>query len=138
MRQRAEHEIKSERRPIDRIERLQGRQVERRELRKHVGHRLAGTAVRRQKPDVHLRMPQQQPHQFRARIAGRAENADFRFCHLRFRHHGSTLIAERTRPENQDAGVRGRILKLTCRAEPAARAFTRERALVPRWYGGAE
>jgi hypothetical protein len=79
-----------------------------------------------------MRMPQKEPHQFRACVAGRPENPHFRFC-----RHGSILNANEV-AENRNAGVRGRIWKETCRAEPAARAFTRERALVPRWYGGAE
>jgi hypothetical protein len=81
-----------------------------------------------------MRMPQKEPHQFRARIAGRAENADFRFC-----RHGSTLNANERNGGRKLKRRRPREdFERTCRAEPAARAFTRERVLVPRWYGGAE
>ena len=79
MRQRAENEIKPERRPVDAVERDQRRQHIGRELRKHVGHRLAGAAIGGEQRDVDARMPQQQPHQFRAGVARRAEDADFCF-----------------------------------------------------------
>jgi hypothetical protein len=80
-----------------------------------------------------VRMAQKEPHQFRARIAGRAENADFRSC-----RHDSTLNANEVVAEKLKRRRPREDLERTCRAEPAARAFTRERALVPRWYGGAE
>ena len=55
------------------------RQIVRRELRKHVAHLLPGAAVGGEQRDLDARMAQQQPHQFRAGIAGGAEHADLGF-----------------------------------------------------------
>ena len=84
VRQRAENQIEPRAPPSRRRRaRVSCRQVERRELRKHLGHRLAGAAVGGQQSDLHMRMAQQQPHQFRAGIAGSAEHADFRLADMR-------------------------------------------------------
>ena len=92
VRQRAERKIKPERLPIGGIERRQRRQGVGQELRKHVRHRLAGPAIGREQHDLYARMADEQPHQFRAGIAGGAEHADSGFFFLFFfRRHRSTL-----------------------------------------------
>ena len=78
------------------FDRDQRRQLERRELRKHRAHLLPGPAVGGEQRDLDTRMAQQQPHQFRAGIAGGAENADFRFGGG-FSSHVSILIPQSIR-----------------------------------------
>src|SRR5262249_45253234 len=78
VRERAEHEIERLACPVDRLERAQVGQRERRELRKHVAHLLAGAPVRRQRRNRHTRMPQEEPNAFGPGVAGGAEDADFR------------------------------------------------------------
>ncbi len=96
VRQRAEDEIEAERRPVDVIERRQHWQRVRRELRKHVGHRLAGAAIRGEQHNVGARMGDEEPHQFRTGIAGGADDADLRRFFLR--RHDSTLWLGNTKP----------------------------------------
>ena len=76
MRQRAEHQIEILRRPVDAVERDQLRQRVGRELRKHLTHLLPGPPVGGEQNDLGARMAQQQAHQFRTGVAGRAKDAD--------------------------------------------------------------
>ena len=78
MRQRAEHEVEAERRPVERLDRDELRQRVGRELRKHLAHLLPRLAVGGEQRDLDLRMTQQQAHAFRSGIAGGAEHADLR------------------------------------------------------------
>ena len=72
MRERAEHEIEPERRPVEAVQGQKLRQRKGRELRKNLAYLVTGAPVRRQQRDIRLRMAQQQPYAFRPGIAGRA------------------------------------------------------------------
>ena len=56
MRQRAEYEIKPRACPVNAVDRDELRQVERRELREHVAHRLAGPPIGREQRNLDLRV----------------------------------------------------------------------------------
>ena len=130
MRQRAEHEIKAECRPVDAVERDQRRQGKRRELREHVRHWLARPAIGREQRDVDARMPEKQPHQFRAGITRRAEDADFCFR----RHDANLWLLEVSQRPRQDIrkGYQGSA------AETGGTSLLRaKRAPVPCHDGGA-
>src|SRR5262249_62358750 len=62
--------------PVDLLDRLQLRQIEGRELREPLAHRLPRSPVGGEQRDLDPRMPDQQPHELRAGIARRAEHAD--------------------------------------------------------------
>ena len=101
MRQCAECEVELHLFPIRLVDRHQLRQPERRELREHRAHLLAGTPVGGEQHEVSARMAQQQPHQLRAGVTRGAEDADF--C---FGRHGLILICGRkSRPDKTTCGV---------------------------------
>ncbi len=116
MRQRAERDVEAGCGPVEPFDGDQLRQLERRELREHVAHRLAGAALGGEQHDLAARVPQQHPHQLRAGIAGGAEHADFRFG-----GHESILI--QSLKELPDQGQqRGCYQGRKCRGHsPAAR-----------------
>src|SRR6185437_8797299 len=76
MRQRAEGDVEPRPDPVEAVQRHKRRQFERRELREHVAHLLAGRTFGGEQRDLDLGMAQQQPHQFGAGVAGGAEDAD--------------------------------------------------------------
>ena len=56
------------------------------EMRIDILHRLSGLAVGGQQRDIHIRMPEQEPHGLRSRVTARAEHAGLDFlcclCHV--------------------------------------------------------
>ena len=102
VRQRAERDVEPGLAPVEPVDGDQLRQVERRELRKHVAHRLAGAALGGQQHDLGARVPQQHPHQLRAGIAGGAQDADFRFGGHELDPHPEVLKNYRTKANSAD------------------------------------
>ena len=76
MGQGAEDEIEAGGGPVDALDRLQPGQSERRELRKHLAHLLPGAAIGSEQRELGPGMADQEPHELRAGITGRAEHAD--------------------------------------------------------------
>src|SRR6185437_13784650 len=67
--------------PIDLFPCSQHGQIERKEMRKHVRHRLAHMGIGGERGNLDVRMPRQQPHSVRTGIAGRAEDSDLPGTH---------------------------------------------------------
>jgi hypothetical protein len=70
--------------PVDLIDGEKARQRIRRKLRKDVPHLLPGAALSREERNLGQGMPQQEPHELGAGVAGRAEDGDALFaveCH---------------------------------------------------------
>ncbi len=127
MRQRAERHVEGGLGPVEPLDGDELRQFERRELRKHVAHRLAGAALGGEQHDLSSRVPQQHPHQFGAGIARGAEHADFRFG-----GHESILI--QSLKELPDKGQQRGCYRGESAAAKIRRhggRFTRESAPVP-------
>ena len=126
VRQRAEGDVEPGFGPVEPLDGDQLRQIVRRELRKHVAHRLAGAALGGEQHDFGARMPQQHAHQLRAGIAGGAEHAD-----LCFGGHGSILIQslKELPDQGQQRGYRGKSAAAKIRRHGGR--FTRESAPVP-------
>ena len=91
---RAEDEIEAGAGPVHALDRLQPRQSERRELRKHLAHLLPGAAIGGEQRELGRGMAEQEPHELRAGVAGRAEHADLRLSISRCGH--GLLLAIRT------------------------------------------
>ena len=87
VRQGAERNVQRGASPVDAIDRDKLRQRKRRELRKHIAHRLAGAALGGQQHDLGARVAQQHAHQLAPGIARGPQHADLRFC-----GHESILI----------------------------------------------
>ena len=79
MGQGAEDEIEPGGGPVHALDRLQPGQIERRELRKHLAHLLPGAAIGGEQRELGPGMADQEPHELRAGITGRAEHADLGF-----------------------------------------------------------
>ena len=129
VRQRAERKIEPERCPVVAIERRQASaRSYGRELRKHVRHRLAGAAIGGEQHDLRARMAQTAAAPVRHRYSRRR----------RARRFWPFFLPQASFNPRYDcwglkhkASVRGKIFGEGGAAAPAARFFTRERALVP-------
>ncbi len=122
VRQRAEREIEPERLPIGVLDRGQRRQRIGRELRKDVGHGLAGAAIGRQQHDLDARMANAGAAPIPRRYSRRRRARRF----LLSSDMNSTFGLRKIRPISR-AGYQDE----ECRGTGGTNDFTRERASVP-------